>query len=95
MIGGAQTDCWTLEHGFDRWPEARWTHVYGGSEVEPVACVDAREAVAKSRGRDRFQALFVGLRFPWSKHNPSRTDFACLVRMSRNNSMHRRERHAR
>ena len=47
MIGGAQTDCWTLEHRFDRWPEERWTHVYGGSEVEPGACVDAREADAK------------------------------------------------
>lgn len=60
MIGGAQTDCRILECGFDRWPEARWTHVYGGSEVEPVACVDARKAVAKSRSRDYFQALFVG-----------------------------------
>ena len=70
MIGGAQTDCWTLEHGFDRWPEARWTHVYGGSEVEPVACVDAREAVAKSRGRDHFQALFVGAPVPMVDARP-------------------------
>ena len=64
IVGGAQTDCWALEHGFDRWPQARWTHVYGGSEVEPVACVDAREAVAKSRERNRFQALFVGAPVP-------------------------------
>lgn len=59
-IGGAQTDCWAFEHGFDRWPEARWIHLYGGSEVEPVACADAREAVSKSRKRELFQALFVG-----------------------------------
>ena len=33
------------------------------------------------------------LRFPWSTHDPSRTDFAYPVRMSRNNSTPRRERH--
>ena len=44
--------------------------MYGGSEVEPVACVDAREAVAKSRGRDRFQALFVGAPVPMVEAQP-------------------------
>ncbi len=59
-VGGAQTDCWILERGFERWPDARWTHVYGGSEAEPVAKADAREAVRRSRERDRFQTLFLG-----------------------------------
>ncbi|MFV1987683.1 MAG: AMP-binding protein [Gemmatimonadota bacterium] len=59
-VGGAQTDCWILERGFERWPEARWTHVYGGAEAEPVALVDAREAVRLSRARGRFQTLFLG-----------------------------------
>ena len=59
-IGGAQTDCWIFEQGFDRWADARWIHLYGGSEVEPVACVDARESVSKSRQRELFQALFIG-----------------------------------
>ena len=59
-IGGAQTDCWIFEQGFKRWQDARWIHLYGGSEVEPVACVDARESVSKSQQRELFQALFIG-----------------------------------
>ena len=59
-VGGAQTDCRILERGFQRWPEARWTHVYGGTEAEPVATADGRDAVRWSRGRDHFQTLYVG-----------------------------------
>jgi olefin beta-lactone synthetase len=63
-VGGAQTDCWILERAFERWPDADFHHVYGGTEAEPVAVVDAREAVRRSRARDRFQTLFLGEPIP-------------------------------
>lgn len=69
-VGGAQTDCWILERCFARWPEARFTHVYGGSEAEPVALADAREAVERSRQRGRFQTLFVGQPIPMLETDP-------------------------
>lgn len=59
-VGGALTDCWIFEQGFDRWPDAQWTHVYGGSEVEPVCIADARTAVARSRESGYFQTLYLG-----------------------------------
>ena len=64
VVGGAQTDCRILERCFRRWPDAGWTHVYGGSEAEPVAKVDAREAVERSQARNLFQALFIGVPVP-------------------------------
>ncbi len=60
QVGGALTDCAIFERAFDRWPDARVTHVYGSSEAEPVALIDAREAVRRSRGRGYFQTLCVG-----------------------------------
>jgi len=63
-IGGAQTDCETFERGFVKWPQAEWSHIYGGSEVEPVACVDARLAVQKSRNKNLFQTLYLGTPVP-------------------------------
>ncbi len=59
-VGGALTDCAIFERGFAKWPEAGWKHVYGSTEVEPVAVVDARVAVAKSREAGFFQTLFLG-----------------------------------
>ena len=59
-VGGALTDCWIFEQGFDRWPDAHWTHVYGSTEAEPVALADAREAVARSRDHGFFQTLYIG-----------------------------------
>lgn len=59
-VGGALSDCAILERAFERWPNARFTHVYGGTEAEPVAHSDARESVARSRARERFQVLHVG-----------------------------------
>jgi acyl-coenzyme A synthetase/AMP-(fatty) acid ligase len=63
-VGGALTDCAIFERGFKRWSEAHWAHVYGGSEAEPVAVVDAREAVRLSRARGYFQTLYVGKTVP-------------------------------
>jgi acyl-coenzyme A synthetase/AMP-(fatty) acid ligase len=59
-VGGALTDCWILEEAFRRWPGANIEHVYGSSEVEPVAHGDARRMVAESRARGFFQTLALG-----------------------------------
>ncbi|MGH7302654.1 MAG: AMP-binding protein [Candidatus Rokuibacteriota bacterium] len=59
-VGGALTDCRILEEALARWPRARWTHIYGSTEAEPVALADARVAVAASRARGYFQTLFLG-----------------------------------
>ncbi|MBI3790041.1 MAG: acyl--CoA ligase [Gemmatimonadetes bacterium] len=59
-VGGASTDCLTFERAFARWPDAHVTHLYGGSEVEPAALADAREAVRLSRARGYIQTLALG-----------------------------------
>lgn len=63
-VGGALTDVEVFEKAFERWPEAHFTHVYGSSEVEPVAVGDAREAVKRSKARGLFQTLHVGAPVP-------------------------------
>jgi acyl-CoA synthetase (AMP-forming)/AMP-acid ligase II len=68
-VGGALTDCWILENSFARWPEARFAHVYGGSEAEPVALQDARLAVQLSRERGLFQTLSIGRPVPIIRWN--------------------------
>lgn len=70
LVGGAQTDRWILERCFELWPGTRWTHIYGGSEAEPVAKVDAREAVERSRARGFFQTLFLGGPVPVIRARP-------------------------
>ena len=59
-VGGALTDRWIFEKGFEMWPHAHWTHIYGSSEAEPVATLDARVAVEQSRARGFFQTLALG-----------------------------------
>jgi acyl-CoA synthetase (AMP-forming)/AMP-acid ligase II len=59
-VGGALTDCWIFDKSFQRWPGARFTHVYGGSEAEPVALQEARLGVRLSKERGLFQTLSVG-----------------------------------
>ncbi len=59
-VGGALTDCWIYEAGFERWPDARWSSVYGSTEAEPVAVCDAREAVERSGAGGYFQTLYLG-----------------------------------
>lgn len=63
-VGGAQTDCAIMEAGMHTWPGADWTHVYGGTEVEPVAFGDARVGVRRSRARGLFQMLSLGHPIP-------------------------------
>jgi len=59
-VGGAQTDCQIFQNAFQRWGNARFLHIYGSSEAEPVAVSDARQAVEKSLARGYFQTLSVG-----------------------------------
>ncbi len=59
-VGGALTDCKIFETAFDKWPKASFLHVYGSSEAEPVASVDARISVKESKHAGYFQALFLG-----------------------------------
>lgn len=59
-VGGALTDNWIFEESFKRWLAARFTHVYGGTEAEPVSYGDARVCVQSSRERGLFQTLNIG-----------------------------------
>lgn len=59
-VGGALTDCHTLERAFERWPQAHFCHLYGSTEAEPVAVADAKSAVGQSRDKGYFQTLFLG-----------------------------------
>lgn len=59
-VGGALTDCAIFEKAFAHWPQVHFGHIYGGSEVEPVAVTDAHLAVENSRKRNYFQTLYLG-----------------------------------
>jgi acyl-CoA synthetase (AMP-forming)/AMP-acid ligase II len=59
-VGGALCDRWIFEQAFARWKDAEFTHVYGGSEAEPVALQDARKAARLGAERGHFQTLSVG-----------------------------------
>ncbi len=59
-VGGALTDCEIFEAAFRRFPESDFVHIYGSSEAEPVALMDAREAVQVSRDAGCFQTLALG-----------------------------------
>jgi hypothetical protein len=63
-VGGALTDCSLFENAFHVLPEAEFTHVYGSTEAEPVALIDAREAVRLSRQAGSTQTLVVGKPIP-------------------------------
>lgn len=64
VVGGALCDCALLEAACARFPGARVVHVYGGTEVEPVAYCDAPLALERSRARGLHQVLFVGAPIP-------------------------------
>lgn len=59
-VGGALSDAALFERAFRKWPGAHFLHLYGSSEAEPVALLDAREAVRRSRDRGLFQLLCLG-----------------------------------
>lgn len=60
VFGGALTDCWLMEKVIEELPDARILHLYGGSEAEPVAYMDAKDALKKSRSEGHFQTLCLG-----------------------------------
>ena len=68
VIGGALTDCWIMEKIFEILPDRKVLHIYGGSEAEPVALMDARIAVKKSREEGHFQTICLGEVIPQLKH---------------------------
>ncbi len=59
-VGGALTDISIFEAAFGRYRESDFLHVYGSSEAEPVATMNAKEAVDLSRQAGNFQALALG-----------------------------------
>lgn len=59
-VGGALTDCETFETAFQRFSQTEFVHIYGSSEAEPVALMDAREAVRASRDAGHLQTLALG-----------------------------------
>jgi acyl-CoA synthetase (AMP-forming)/AMP-acid ligase II len=63
-VGGALTECDLFEDAFRSLPEARFLHVYGSSEAEPVAFMDARDSVQKSKQRGFVHALLTGRILP-------------------------------
>lgn len=67
-VGGALTDCSTFERAFEALPRAKFHHVYGGTEAEPVAMMDARESVHASREAGYLQALALGRPVPAIRH---------------------------
>lgn len=71
-VGGALADCQLFEKGFSLLPDARWLHVYGSSEAEPVACADARRAVQESKKKGYFQTLYLGHLIPEIQANIDR-----------------------
>jgi acyl-CoA synthetase (AMP-forming)/AMP-acid ligase II len=73
-VGGAPTDCDLLAAAIARWPAAHWVHLYGSSEAEPVALVDARRALEASRARGLFQTLLVGHPVPEIHHRLEAND---------------------
>jgi acyl-CoA synthetase (AMP-forming)/AMP-acid ligase II len=64
VIGGALTDCWIIEKVMNTLPQKKLLHIYGGSEAEPVALMDAKVAVVKSRESGFFQTLCLGKVIP-------------------------------
>jgi olefin beta-lactone synthetase len=59
-VGGALTDCSIFESAFGRFKDVEFLHCYGSSEAEPVASIDAHEAVDRSRQAGYFQTLALG-----------------------------------
>jgi acyl-CoA synthetase (AMP-forming)/AMP-acid ligase II len=64
VIGGALSDCWLMEKTFQELPQTRFLHIYGGSEAEPVALMDAKVALKKSQDKNFFQVLCLGTPIP-------------------------------
>lgn len=63
-IGGASTDLDLVESALNYWPTADIQHIYGSTEIEPIALCNARIAAAASRAHGFAQMLYLGQPFP-------------------------------
>jgi len=63
-VGGALTDIGLMDEVFTAAPSTPVLHVYGSSEAEPVATIDARAAVQLSKARGYHQMLALGAPVP-------------------------------
>ncbi len=68
IIGGALSDNPVLEKAFNHFEQARFLHLYGGSEAEPVSFIDAKIAREKSLAQGFYQTLCVGQPIPQIKY---------------------------
>lgn len=59
-LGGALIDCELMQRVLESYPNAKVRMIYGGTEVEPVCVVDARESLERSRAQGNSHATFLG-----------------------------------
>jgi acyl-CoA synthetase (AMP-forming)/AMP-acid ligase II len=59
-VGGAMIECELLERSLKALPRSTVRQIYGGTEVEPVAFVDARISLENTRRKGFMHALNVG-----------------------------------
>ncbi len=71
-VGGALSDCDLFEAAISKWPGAEIEHIYGSTEVEPVASGSARAALARSRAKGLFQVLELGSPHPELQVQPGK-----------------------
>jgi acyl-CoA synthetase (AMP-forming)/AMP-acid ligase II/4-hydroxybenzoate polyprenyltransferase len=64
VIGGALTDCWLMQKAVSEFSATRVLHIYGGSEAEPIAYIEAKEALKKSTDKGFYQVLCLGKPIP-------------------------------
>jgi acyl-CoA synthetase (AMP-forming)/AMP-acid ligase II len=64
VIGGALTDCWLMQKAVSEFSATRVLHIYGGSEAEPIAYIEAKEALKKSTEKGFYQVLCLGKPIP-------------------------------
>jgi acyl-CoA synthetase (AMP-forming)/AMP-acid ligase II len=63
-IGGASCDVSLVDESIIYWPDADIQHIYGSTEIEPIALCDAREAVKFSRAQGFEQMLYLSRPLP-------------------------------
>ncbi len=59
-VGGALADRSIYQSAMAHWPQAHFEHIYGSSEVEPVALADLSVALKRSEEKGFFQTLYLG-----------------------------------
>jgi acyl-CoA synthetase (AMP-forming)/AMP-acid ligase II len=64
FIGGAPIRIDLLERAKKAYPQTTWHVLYGSTEVEPVAVVDAAESMAASRDKGAFHCIYFGQAVP-------------------------------